>query len=93
MLIEAGLLTPGQRLHFRGERQASARLKADGHLLLPGFEGSIHQAGKHLMGGKPCNGWDHWYYEDHAGALQPLDVLRERLREERRAPPAAPPET
>ena len=87
MLIEAGLLTPGQRLLFRGERQVSARLKADGHLLLPAFEGSIHQAGRHLMEGRPCNGWDHWFYEDPAGALQPLDVLRERLREERRAPP------
>ena len=80
MLIEAGHLRPGQRLYFRGDRQAAARLRADGHLLLSGFEGSIHQAGRHLMGGTPCNGWDHWFYENASGALQPLDELRERLR-------------
>ena len=92
MLIECGLLTTGQQLFFRGDRRIGARLKADGHLLLPGFEGSIHQAGRYLMGGKPCNGWDHWTYEDAAGTLRPLDELREQMREERRSPPAIPPE-
>jgi len=81
LLVEAGLLKPGQRLYFRGDRNQSARLRADGHLLLPGFEGSIHQAGRHLMAGSPCNGWEHWYFEDGAGELKPLDVLRDVLRE------------
>jgi modification methylase len=92
MLIESGLLAPGQVVFFRGDRHLSARLRADGHLLLPGFQGSIHQAGRHLMGGRPCNGWDHWTFEDSAGALHPLDELRERLRETRRSPPDASPE-
>jgi modification methylase len=30
-----------------------------------GFEGSIHQAGRHYMSGSPCNGWDHWYLFDN----------------------------
>ena len=50
----------------------------------------MHQAGKHLMGGSPCNGWEHWHYENEAGELQPIDVLRQRLRERRKqTPPGA----
>jgi DNA modification methylase len=79
-LLEAGLLRVGQVLWFRGDRKQSARLRADGHLVMDGFEGSVHQAGRRLMGGSPCNGWEHWYFEDEAGELRPLDVLRERLR-------------
>jgi site-specific DNA-methyltransferase (adenine-specific) len=81
-LIEAGLLRIGQALYFRGDRRQTARLRADGHLLLDGFEGSIHQAGRHLMGGSPCNGWEHWYFEDEAGGLRPLDELRDKRRNE-----------
>jgi len=90
MLIEAGLLQPGMELYFRRDRRRVARLRADGHLLLQDFEGSIHQAGRHLSEGAPCNGWDHWYYPEADGTLRPLDELRERLREERRSPPAIP---
>jgi hypothetical protein len=43
------------------------------------FEGSIHQAGSHLMGGSPCNGWEHWYFEDEAGGLKKIDELRQAL--------------
>jgi hypothetical protein len=29
----------------------------------------------------PCNGWEHWYYEDEAsGRRLPLDTLRAALR-------------
>jgi modification methylase len=80
------LLYVGQELFFRRDRARTARLRADGHLLLEGFEGSIHQAGRRLMGGSPCNGWDHWYFEDRDGALEPIDLLRERLRGERGRP-------
>jgi len=79
-LLEAGLLRVGQELFFRRERKSSARLRADGHLLYDGIEGSIHQIGRHLVGGSPCNGWDHWYYETEAGELKPLAELREVLR-------------
>jgi modification methylase len=81
-LLENGLLRPGQALYFRGDREKSARLKPDGNLIIDGFEGSIHQAGKHLMGGSPCNGWEHWYFEAEGGALRPIDVLRSVLRRE-----------
>lgn len=79
-LLENGLLKPGQALYFRRQRDVSARLKPDGGLVVDSFEGSIHQAGSHLMGGSPCNGWNHWYYEDENGQLVPIDELRQVLR-------------
>ncbi len=82
-LLEYGLLRPGQRLYFRRDRSLAARVKPDGRLKLPDFEGSIHMAGKHLSGGSPCNGWEHWYFEDGGGELLPIDVLRRRLHRER----------
>jgi modification methylase len=42
----AGLLTPGQRLYFRG-RGAGRHIRADG-LVRRGIAGSIHQVGSHL---------------------------------------------
>ena len=88
-LLEAGLLQVGQALYFRGDRKQAARLRADGHVLMDGFEGSVHQAGRHLMGGSPCNGWDHWYFEDEAGVLRPLDALRGKLRNASQVPGSA----
>ena len=79
-LLEAGLLQPGQRLYFQGREATAATVTADGRLLADGFSGSIHQVGRHLSGGAPCNGWDHWYYRDAAAELQPIDRLRESLR-------------
>lgn len=81
-LLENGLLKPGQCLYFRRDRTKVARIKPDGKLVLNGFEGSIHQAGRHLMGGSPCNGWEHWYFEAEDGELQSIDDLREVLRKE-----------
>ncbi|HNS03248.1 MAG TPA: DNA methyltransferase [Anaerolineae bacterium] len=81
-LLELGLLLPGQALYFRMDSRQSARIKPDGKLLLPddGFEGSIHQAGKHLMDGSPCNGWEHWYFVAEDGLLHPIDELRQAAR-------------
>jgi site-specific DNA-methyltransferase (adenine-specific) len=79
-LLERGLLTPGQKLYFRAQRDLSASIRPDGKLALDGFIGSIHQAGKHLMGGGPCNGWEHWFYEKPDGELAPIDQLRQELR-------------
>lgn len=63
-LLEVGLLAPGQKLYFQKNRLIFAHIKPDGRLLFKnGFEGSIHQVGKHLMKGSPCNGWQHWYFE------------------------------
>jgi modification methylase len=85
-LLENGLLQPGQRLYFKGQRAVSALVKADGRLQLENtpderlFEGSIHQAARFLLNGSPCNGWDLWSYEDENGALAPVDHLRQALR-------------
>jgi len=79
-LLEHGLLQPGQTLYFRKKRDLAAQIKPDGKLVLNGIEGSIHKVGRHLTGGSPCNGWQHWYFEGEDGALTPIDVLRERLR-------------
>jgi len=80
-LLENDLLHPGQKLYFCKDPQVIALVKADGKLIMDGFEGSIHQVGKHLMKGSPCNGWEHWYYEGEAGALKPIDELRTLIRE------------
>jgi site-specific DNA-methyltransferase (adenine-specific) len=79
-LLENGLLQAGQSLYFRQNRALSARIKADGKLIMDGFEGSIHQAGSHLMAGSPCNGWEHWYYEAEDGKLHVIDELRQALQ-------------
>ena len=78
MLLENGLLNPGQSLYFLKDRKRVAMIKPDARLrTADGFEGSIHQAGSHLMNGSPCNGWDHWYYEENGGLLN-IDTLRQR---------------
>jgi site-specific DNA-methyltransferase (adenine-specific) len=83
-LLEMGLLKPGQKLFFRMNSERVALIKPDGKLLIDSFEGSIHQVGKHLSGGSPCNGWEHWYYEDKEGELVVIDSLRQWVREERK---------
>ena len=87
VLLEAGVLQVGQRLYFRGQRRQSARIRADGTLIRRGDSGSIHQMGSRLSGGAPCNGWTQWFFEDDQGRLQPIDVLRERVRHERSSAP------
>lgn len=79
-LLETGLLQPGQSLFFRASRMTAAHVKPDGKLRFNGREGSIHQLGKELSGGSPCNGWEHWYFEAEDGSLRPIDVLREQIR-------------
>jgi len=79
-LLESGLLSPGQNLYFRGDAGAVACIKPDGKLLYNNSEGSIHQIARILVGNGPCNGWDLWYYLDKNGKLQPIDTLREIVR-------------
>jgi modification methylase len=79
-LLAHGYLKPGQELYFRKKREDMARIKPDGKLRYRDFEGSIHQVGKRLSGGSPCNGWDHWYYEDSEGILRVIDEIRQRHR-------------
>jgi len=79
-LLEAGYLSPGQRLTFGPHDEVSAVILANGHLQVGDFTGSIHQAGRYLQNA-PCNGWDHWYFMNEAtGERQVIDILRDQLR-------------
>lgn len=89
-IIEAGLVRPGTSLYFRQKTSLRAQVKPDGRLVCDGFEGSIHQVGRRLMGGSPCNGWEHWYFSTEDGRLEPIDNLRERYRQQVSSDPAAP---
>ncbi len=79
-LVANGLLSIGQRLYFRDHSQDAARVRADGRLTLRGEVGSIHQLGRTLSGGRPCNGWTTWTFAAGRGPRQPLEVLRTELR-------------
>jgi modification methylase len=79
-LIENGLLKPGQQLFFQGDRSLPADILPDGQLTINGMRGSIHQVGRGLTEGSPCNGWDYWFFETNDGELKPIDELRESLR-------------
>ena len=74
-LLEAGLVKPGQVLYFGKKREITGRVRADGAIVCKDLTGSIHQVGRKLMDA-PCNGWEHWYYEED-GEMKALDVLRE----------------
>ncbi len=80
-LVEQGLIKPGTKLYFQKDISVIAHVRPNGKLMLQnGLEGSIHQVGKTLMKGSPCNGWDHWFYEDESGQLRSIDELREKYR-------------
>jgi DNA modification methylase len=79
-LLEAGLLKPGDTLYL-DKSKGTAQVAADGSLRANGRSGSIHKLGAALLGLPALNGWEHWYYRDSAGALRPIDDLRERLRQ------------
>lgn len=76
MLIENGMLNPGQFLYFNGDKKLEAVIRADGKLIMNDFVGSIHQTGKHISQGKPCNGWEHWFFEAENGDLKKIEELR-----------------
>jgi modification methylase len=79
-LLSHGFLKPGQELYFREDRAKAARIRPDAKLVIDDFIGSIHQTGKHLMGGSPCNGWEHWFFEGVDGGLRKIDELRSQYR-------------
>lgn len=75
-LLESGLLNAGDFLYFNGDREIKAVIKLDGNLVIQDFTGSIHKAARFMNGGKPSNGWEHWYYESESGDLKKIDDLR-----------------
>ena len=80
-VVERGLLPPGTVLHGTRKNQ-KAKVRADGTLVCANATGSIHRMGAHVQGLDACNGWTFWQFETPAGALVPIDVLRQRLRAE-----------
>ncbi len=86
-LLQQGMLAEGDCLYFRHDRGNAARITAGGKLQYAGGEGSIHKVARAIQGG-PCNGWEHWYYEDEGGALVVIDRLREQIRTQQAAEPA-----
>jgi len=82
-LLENGYILVGQSLYF-GETGLVATVLADGRLRLGEQTGSIHMLGRELHKA-PCNGWEHWFYEDEdSGEKRPLDDLREKYLKMRR---------
>jgi DNA modification methylase len=81
-LLERGLLQPGQKLYFGRKGKLAATVLANGQLKYRGEVGSIHAIGR-LIQDAPCNGWEHWYYENEAtGRREPIDKLRAQIRAE-----------
>ena len=74
-LLESNFIKPGQVLYFGVRGEVTGTVRADGAIQCEGHVGSIHQVGRQLMNA-PCNGWEHWYYEDEQGERKPLDALR-----------------
>jgi modification methylase len=95
-LLENGLIAPGTALYYARPGQQSrisfgldgrpnlpvATVRADSSLACGDLEGSIHSLGAKLAGLPACNGWEHWWYFDEDGALQSIDHLRQRYRQQ-----------
>ena len=81
-LVERGKLKPGQTLFLGRDSLIQANVLADGSLQHADQTRSIHQLASSLRNA-PCNGWDHWYYEDSAtGERRTINELREEIRRE-----------
>ncbi|MGH6972273.1 MAG: site-specific DNA-methyltransferase, partial [Caulobacteraceae bacterium] len=79
-IVEAGYLRPGDLVWCpRGER--SAKVRADGSLVMGDLSGSIHKLGALVQSAPACNGWTYWHIRTDKG-LAPIDVLRARARAE-----------
>lgn len=82
LLVERGMLSPGQKLYLdKSERQA-AMILANGLVTHGDMTGTIHQIAKSFIG-SPCNGWEHWYFKDESSKeFIVLDELRQIVRNE-----------
>jgi modification methylase len=77
-IVEQGLLRPGDQLFCpKGER--SAKVRADGSLVIGDLSGSIHKVGAMVQSAPACNGWTYWHFKTDRG-LAPIDVLRTQVR-------------
>ena len=75
-LVESGFLRVGQKLFFDKRGGEVATVLASGALKWNDMVGSIHKIAK-IIKNAPCNGWDHWYFEDDvSGEKKLIDELR-----------------
>ena len=81
-LVERGELKAGDLLYAGGQRQFTAKVRADGTIVSADHKGSIHQVGAAVQGAPSCNGWTFWHAVQPDGGLVALDVLRQKLRAE-----------
>ncbi|MGB7430975.1 MAG: site-specific DNA-methyltransferase [Ahrensia sp.] len=79
-LLDAGLIAPGAVLTDSKQRW-SATVQADGSLFYKGEQASIHRMGAKVQGLDACNGWTFWHYANAQGAFEPIDVLRQTIRQ------------
>jgi modification methylase len=84
ILVERGLLTPGEKLYSLNGRHV-AKVRADGTLIAHDARGSIHQVGSILEGAPSCNGWTYWSFKRGKNQY-PIDVLRQKIRVENNQP-------
>lgn len=76
VLIENGMLKPGQAL-CDAKRRYRATVMADGSLKSDcGASGSIHKLGSTLQNAPACNGWTFWHVDTPEG-LKAIDTLRQ----------------
>ncbi len=80
-LVESGYIRPGQILYFNQDPNNTSAVRPNGIIHLQGFEGSIHQTTKFLLGGKPANGWLYWFVKNDRGEYQSIDEIRENYRQ------------
>ncbi len=80
VLIEAGLIRPGQVL-TDARKRFKAIVRADGTVVADNVAGSIHKVGAAVQGFDACNGWTFWHTEKD-GALVPIDDMRTVVRAE-----------
>ena len=80
VLIEAGLIRPGQVL-TDARKRFKAIVRADGTVVADNVAGSIHKVGASVQGFDACNGWTFWHTEKDGG-LAPIDELRTIVRAE-----------
>jgi modification methylase len=80
MLVERGLIAPGQEL-WDAKRRHAALVRADGAIALGINVGSIHRIGALAQGLEACNGWTYWHVETRKG-LTLIDDFRAQLRAE-----------
>ena len=80
LLIESGLLSPGQRLWSK-KGDAEATILSNGKIKCGDRIDSIHGMAKALTK-LPANGWDFWLYEEPEGIKKSIDELRNRIRKE-----------